>query len=995
MRLTQLLIASSALVATVLSPAQGMPIAPGGSDDSPEFDAVRPLLENHCLECHGGQARESGLSFADRESFKAGGSRGPAVDQEALESSRLLDVLSYRNPDLAMPPSGELEPQVRRVLEAWVRAGAPWPEGGAGELADPEAHPLESSALDPDAPWWAYEPLDFDRLAPMEAEGAHPVDGFIMAGLAEQRLAPAPAAESLEALRRLTYDLTGLPPSVGDWQEFEALREAEGFDRAWGRAIDRLLASPQFGEHFARKWLDLVRYAETNGYERDNPKQNIWRYRDWVVRAFERDLPYNLFAQWQIAGDEFSTDLETNEDRDEAWLATGYFRLGVWDDEPVDRQQALADEIADVADTTSQVFMGTTFGCARCHDHKADPVTQREYYEFSAHFAGMRGYGGGSFRDILGPGRPGIRERSERDADLERNLDGLSVIAREWDLIASDPRAEDAVQVLLPDARSAPQAWRYLEGEAPEGWSQPGFDDSGWELGPAGFGAPGTPASRVGTEWRSDRIQLRTTFRLAEIPEALRLWLHYDDDVHVYLNGQEVLHRTGYVVDYGAYQMGREALDALVVGRNVIAVDCVQDFGGQYVDVGLDTAIDGLAHNGWLEQLERRIGEVPEGLLEPGSLDSRAIEAWLRRNELLREQVREAFRAQVVLERGPQAPDQYVHLRGSVHAPGERVEPGVPRAWSRGAQPGAAAHEVGAVSEATNTPGRRRALAEWLFDGGAHLAARVEANRLWQQMFGRGLCRTSGDFGRLGVLPTHPELLDYLAAELIRLKWSRKAFLSFLATSEAYRRSSEGPAESLAADPRNEHLWRRDPRRLTAEEYRDSTLAVSGELNPERFGPWVYPPLAREVLETSSRPDAAWGQSSDADAVRRSLYVHTKRSLREPLLAVLDQPDPDLPCPERFPTNVPTQALLTLNGDFTGQRAAAFAEDLWESSATSKERVDSAIERAMARPAGPGEVERNLAFLEGLSDEFDVSQREAFELFLLGLFNRNEFLWLD
>ena len=247
----------------------------------------------------------------------------------------------------------------------------------------------------------------------------------------------------------------------------------------------------------------------------------------------------------------------------------------------------------------------------------------------------------------------------------------------------------------------------------------------------------------------------------------------------------------------------------------------------------------------------------------------------------------------------------------------------------------------------------------------------------------------------MGELPTHPELLDYLAAELIRLDWSRKAFLRFLATSEAYRRSSEGPAASLAADPRNDHLWRRDPRRLTAEEFRDVALAVSGELNPERYGPWVYPPLPREVLETSSRPDAAWGQSGPDQAVRRSLYVHTKRSLREPLLAVLDQPDPDLPCPERFPTNVPTQALLTLNGEFTVERAEAFADDLIAEDSEVSSQVAAALERSLGRPAEELEVARNLAFLERLTGELEVSERDALELFLLGLFNRNEFLWLD
>jgi hypothetical protein len=292
------------------------------------------------------------------------------------------------------------------------------------------------------------------------------------------------------------------------------------------------------------------------------------------------------------------------------------------------------------------------------------------------------------------------------------------------------------------------------------------------------------------------------------------------------------------------------------------------------------------------------------------------------------------------------------------------------------------------------TSGRRRALVEWIFDGGAHVAARVEANRTWQFLLGRGICRSVGDFGRLGEEPTHPELLDHLAAELIERGWSRKSLQRYVMESAAYRRGSVGSAAALARDPRNDLFWRNDPRRLTAEEVRDAMLAASGELNLERFGPSVYPPLPAEVLATSSRPNAAWGRSSAADAVRRSLYVHVKRSLREPLLAVLDQPDPDMPCPERFPTNVPTQALLTLNGDFSQERAAAFAASL-EPVEETRAKLGRAVERALGRTADARQLDRAEAFVTRLVTEHGLDEPAALRLFALGLFNRNEFLWLD
>jgi len=292
-----------------------------------------------------------------------------------------------------MPPSGRLAGDERAILDAWVRAGAPWPEGDEGRLADPEAHPIEAATIDIDAEWWAYGPLD-----PVAASGdddEHAVDALLAARREAAGVSCAGPAEPLALLRRATFDLTGLPPTVAEREVFLEDVEGRGFDAAWATLLDRLFESPHYGEHQARHWLDLVRYGETNGYERDNPKQNMWRYRDWVVRAFDADLPYDQFVKHQFAGDEYAADFEDPRDRDQAILATGFFRLGVWDDEPVDRPQAAADGRADVVDTFSQVVMATTMGCARCHDHKADPVTQKEYYELTATCAACATTGAG------------------------------------------------------------------------------------------------------------------------------------------------------------------------------------------------------------------------------------------------------------------------------------------------------------------------------------------------------------------------------------------------------------------------------------------------------------------------------------------------------------------------------------------------------------------------------------------------------------------------
>lgn len=946
------------------------------------------IIERRCLPCHGGDRRESGLSFADRDTFRLGGARGSVIHDGDLGASRLLDVVRYGNPDLAMPPSGVLPADEIAVLEAWVFDGAVWPDGEAGRLADPARHPLESSHVSVDEPWWAYGSLE-EPAVPGDG-GGHVVDAFIDAGRDARGIAGAPQATPAALLRRASFDLTGLPPSEATRAAYFATLDAEGFEAAWSELLDGLFASPHYGEHQARHWLDLVRYGETNGYERDNPKKNVWRYRDWVVRAFQSDMPYDRFVALQWAGDEYAREIEDRFERDSARLATGFFRLGVWDDEPVDRPQAAADGRADVIDTFSQVVMATTMGCARCHDHKADPVTQAEYYSLTAHVAGMVHYRGAPEADLLDPLEAGVRTIEERDADVDALDVRLAEASRSLDLGIPGAVGAEAV-TLVGDARSGGATWRYRFGDPLDGWHMPGFDHADWREGPSGFGRRGTPESRVGTEWHTKFIQLRTTFRLTEIPSALRLFLHHDDHVKVYLNGVEVLQRGGYRVSYGDYQLDQTALDALVVGRNVLAVECEQDFGGQYIDVGLDTGFDPAAIGGVVEGLERLVRERAD---DP---DLEAVGAMLvRRKALLDEPVNRPYPAQIVREHGHAPPIQHINLRGSVHALGEVTPPTIPAAWSKGSAPGRAAYTApDRGPEGAPTSGRRRALVEWVFDGGAHLAARVEANRTWQFLFGRGLCRSAGDFGRLGEAPTHPELLDHLALELQRRNWSRKSLQRYLMESATYKMATVGPDASLAADPRNDGYWRFDPRRLTAEEYRDAALAASGELNPKRFGPSVYPPLPEEVLATASRPGAAWGQSTPEDAVRRSLYVHVKRSLREPLLAVLDQPDPDLPCPERFPTNVPTQALLTLNGDFTRARAHALAASLTGEGLSLSAAIAEATRRTLGRDASADELARAERLVEALRAEHGQDPEGALALFALGLLNLNEFSWLD
>ncbi|MBI4606599.1 MAG: DUF1553 domain-containing protein [Planctomycetes bacterium] len=657
-------------------------------------------------------------------------------------------------------------PGVPGVPGVFGAPGAPAP-GAAEQAAGAQA-------------WWAYRPVARPEVPAVKdaAWARSPIDAFILAGLEPLGLEPARAAAREAWIRRITYDLTGLPPAP---EEVEAFVADESPD-AWERLADRLLASPRHGEKWGRHWLDLVRYAETNGYERDGPKPQAWRYRDYVIRSLNEDKPYDRFAREQIAGD----DLEpTTAD---SIVATGFHRLGLWDDEAADMLQARFDELDDILVTASQAFLGTTMGCARCHEHKADPIPQEDYYRLLAYFQDIPRFG-------------------ERGMSAEHVLTDLASLRR-----------------------------------APE------------EVG------------RIDEAGRPDELAERKD-RAAEAPRDLAL------------------------------------------------------------------SVNGAA-------------------LEP--------------------------------------PETRVLLRGSAHAPGAKVEPGPPRAFGAG-DPVIPAPRAGARSS-----GRRRALADWIASSENPLTARVMANRLWQHHFGRGIVRTPSDFGRLGERPTHPELLDWLASELASRGWSLKAMHRVILTSSAYRMSSDDDPRGLAKDPANDRFWRFDLRRLTAEEVRDSVLALSGSLNLAMGGPSVYTEVPREVLHTASMPGSAWGSSPPAERDRRSVYVTVKRSLLEPTLATFDFPDPDSSCAARFATTVPTQALTSLNGDFFLREARRFAERLRrEAGSDPAAQARLALRLALSREPSPAEVAEDAAFLRSLAEEEGLGAPRALERYALVVLSLNELLYLD
>ena len=665
------------------------------------------------------------------------------------------------------------------------------------------------------------------------------VDAFVLARLEAEGLAHAPEADRPTLLRRLSFDLIGLPPTPEEVVAFEADRSPVAYETQ----LDRLLASPHYGERQAQHWLDLARYADTDGFEFDEARPDAWRYRDWVVKALNADMPYDRFVSLQLAGDE----LEPGDP--DAVIATGFNRcypdMVDLNDQGLRRQNALDD----ITETTSLTFLGLTMGCARCHDHKFDPVSQADFYRLQAFFTPAR------FRDdypILDP---------EARATLEAKLDGWK---REL------ARAQASILEVEAPARA-----RLAPGRPP------GIDD------------------QAIAAWEKDPLE-RSSEEVAFVFEA----------------------------------------------------------------ASKDKRIDTKALVEALEPDARR----------------RRLEALAELDRTRKARPTPPAQARVIDEPGPKSPPTYLRRRGDFYAQGPEVQPAFPAVLSD-VEP--------EFRPFARSSGRRAALAAWLTRADHPLTSRVVVNRLWQGHFGRGLVATPSDFGLMGETPSHPELLDRLAVELVDRGWSLKALHRLIVTSATYRQASRTSEAEAKADPDNLLLWRHASRRLDGEAIRDALLAVSGRLNPALGGPSVFPELPAELTKLSSK-GKIWPVSPDpADRVRRSLYVFTRRNLRYPFFEAFDRPDTNASCPKRAVTTIAPQALSLLNGKLALDSSRAFADRVArESGADPSARIDRAYRLALGR--SPDAAERRLA--EGFLAE--GGETSLVDL-CLALLNVNEFVYVD
>lgn len=725
--------------------------------------------------------------------------------------------------------------------------------------ADPPAsHPDESIyGITPSAEQrehWSFQSLKPVTLPTTTAPAGwsqNPIDGFVWQQLAAKKLTPSSPAEPRVWLRRVYFDLIGLPPTPEEIDAFVA----DSSEDARRRVVDRLLTDPGYGIRWGRKWLDLVRYADTNGYERDGDKPSVWRYRDYVINSFNADKPFDRFLTEQIAGDEVS------EVTAETMTATTFLRLGTWDDEPADPLVDRYDQLDDVVKGVATTFLGLTLNCARCHNHKFEPLSQIDYARMLAVFAPLERPQEGRTEFDLAVGTP-----------PERAL-----------FNAAQQRANEAIKQVTTQLTELERSVRLRFTAQPKSI----FPDEVWQ-------AFQTPA-----EQRTD-------------PQKALIKQHekqFDKAVLDFYSSDERRQREGF----------QDAIKALKS-------------------------------------------------TQPTALP----------------------KAYIFQELQGTIPPVQVLRRGDPTTPAGSVEPGVPVVL-------ASSPTLTVVrSPDAPTTGRRLALARWMTDPANPLVARVIVNRIWQGHFGEGLVHTENDFGVMGYLPTHPELLDWLANSLIQGGWKLKDLHRQIVLSQTYGQSSVWRDDAAKIDQENKFLWRFPYRRLDAEPIRDAILASNGTLNPKQGGPGIYPKIAAEVLAGQSRPGNGWGKSTPEEAARRSAYIFVKRSLLVPFFELMDLPDTTTSCEQRNVSTIPTQALTLLNGEFMQEQAKLLAHRVATESSDLNQQISRAYRLTLGRDPSTVELEQSAKFVQQRqASDNKVESDGALAALCLVLYNLNEFFYID
>ena len=904
---------------------------------------VRPLLAQKCYSCHTASAL-GGLRLDSRDSMLKGGKSGPAIVPGKADESLLLRAVLQSDDKLKMPMAGErLSAQEVADLRRWIQAGAMWPEPAAAVVAK-----KGFSISAEQRAFWSLQPLRQPSQPTVRNQSwaKTAIDRFILAKLEEKQLRPAPAAGKRELLRRVYYDLIGLPPTPEQVEAFVA----DGSPDAFARVVDRLLESKHYGERWGRHWLDVARYADGGGKDKRpvflgygmarDGYVNTWRYRDWVIDAFNRDLPYDQFVKAQIAA-----DLLPEKDREAMLPALGFFGLGPWfTGDDVIFPEARANERDDKIDALTKGFLGLTVTCARCHDHKYDPISQKDYYSLAGVFwsSGYHEYPLEDARRVDGY-RAHWNKVKELQAAIEsfagdctlstaETLAGQSaryMMAGRKALIAS-PRP-DLKKLAEEEKLDAPTLARWMKYLAePAARQHPYLKE--WDA-----------AMKGSNDQEAQRLAMRfQELVLSVIKEKKTILAANTERVKTYLPdpNEATVELPGDLRQFEFFQYKQLLVQKVMeTHRHYVWLDVVQ--GEASPDYPKRDAI--FENSG--KQLLRLLSTEQRAKLDAMQAELAALE----------KASPPEYPYLMGLSDNAQPANVKLALRGNVQTPGDEVPRGLPAIL---------AGEGNDPKPFVNGSGRLE-LAESV---ARHpLTARVIANRIWMNHFGRGIVASPSNFGVMGERPSHPELLEYLASRLIANHWSIKALHREIVLSSVYQLSSKPDAANQSADPGNVLLWRSNFRRLDAEAIRDSLLFVSGGLD-ERIG---GPP--QEINDGANK--------------KRTVYARIRRTGGEGILGLFDFPDPTLSGDQRAVTNVPLQGLFFLNSDLMWREAGRLAERLKAEAPDDAGRIQRAYRLLYGRQASERELRRGLSFLNGAQN--------GWQQYAQALLSSGEFLYLN
>ena len=954
---------------------------------------IQPVFDRVCVECHGSESQKGGLRLDGLDQLALGGSSGVAVVPGHSDKGLLLQKILHRDPEERMPPEKQspLTPKEVQKIKSWVNSGA-------AELVQQTKAPYPKEAYE----HWSLKPLEQPGLPELNDAGArwvrHPLDAFVYQKMFDHGLSPSPEADRVTLIRRIYFDLIGLPPSAKAIQSFVHSKNPHAYELL----IDRLLASEAYGERWARHWLDVVHYADTHGYDKDKPRPNAWPYRDYVIRSFNADKPYSRFVEEQLAGDVLyphSMDGIT---------ATGFIAAGPWDfighaevsEDKLDGKVARHLDRDDMVAVTMNTFASTTVQCARCHHHKFDPVRMEDYYSLQSVFSALD-RADRTFDADASVSRKRRQWMSSMDK-IQEELDELTARVREA-AGPSLPELESSIKELEGSKKSKPDAYGYhsaiAQSQDETKWVQVDLgapkdirklvlrasDDDFNGIG-AGFGFP----LRFKIEASNDPAFINASALLVDttpedVPNPKRVPLSFEINPPVMFRFVRVsatrlaIRSKDYIFSLAELEIKNSGGNNVALGKTVSSKDSIEA-SPRWAKANL---VDGKFVSD--EKVTAGAKTLAQLVAEKNALLKKATQPeWVQRKQILLE---EKEMLQSSLDQLPPPSKVYagtvhqgsgafrgtghmggkprtIHVlsRGDVDKPGKTVNPGV--------IPVIYGQETRFELPMDHDEGERRvALARWILQKKHPLTWRSIVNRIWQYHFGAGICDSPNDFGLMGSEPTHPELLDWLAVTFRDGGQSFKQLHRMILTSATYRQTSNANLEKASIDSGNRYLWRMNRRRLEAEAVRDSVLSLAGVLDRKMGGP-AFMDFVIEKPEHSPHYEYRLHDPMDPGSHRRSIYRFIVRSQQQPFMTTLDCADPSLMVGRRNETLTPSQSLALLNNPFMVAMAKEWGRKLEKSSLDLPGQIQTAIEAATGKKPDAVELKRwvDYAKIHGLAN---------------------------